>query len=558
MSVPKQGRWENGKWGAPTGPRVLSGIISVETRVALLILLLVVEAIIVKFILHPQAEGYDGRYAVLGRAVFPIALYFIIAMSLMNFARMRTLWRALIDANRSHHWRIAVILQLSCFGIFLFSAAHLMPSGFGTAPTADSNSELRWDILLAICTISTAVLSFRIIAPYSFWREFFGNEKTAMLIALAFSCLSYGFGVFMQQSWDVLGQPTMRVSTILLKLVYRDDVLVDLNAQLLGTSRFTVAIGYRCSGYEGIGMIVAFITWYLWNYSRYFRFPAILLLYPLGITLMWLFNTMRIAALIAIGSSVSPQLAKTGFHSNAGLISFVIVSFGIIWLTRRSRVFERGDRGLEIRVDSGNVMLIPFLVMLATTLFSSAFSTEFQWLYPLRAIATGLAILFLWKSFSLTPSFPRIFPVFCGIAAFLVWIALVAPSVVNDRSFAQALFAAPEKIAIAWMAFRFLGSVIIVPIAEELAFRGYLFHLLGIEAGKNAGQVATRWLAIAAIALSFGMLHGNWIAASIAGMLYGIVRLRSGRIWDAIIAHMTTNLLLALHVLHSGHWSYWQ
>ncbi|MBK4738140.1 exosortase E/protease, VPEID-CTERM system [Noviherbaspirillum pedocola] len=525
---------------------------------ALLIFLLLSEAVIVKFTLHPQAEGYDGRYAILGRAVFPISLYFIIAISLINFARMKTLWRALIDANRSHHWHIATILQLSCFGIFLLSAAHLIPSSFSTAPIADSNSALRWDILLAIGAVSTAGLSFKIIAPHSFWRGFFGNQKMAMLIALAFSCLSFGFGVFMQQSWDVLGQPTMQVSTLLLRLLYRDDVIVDLNAQLLGTSRFTAAIGYRCSGYEGIGMIVAFITWYLWNFGKYFRFPAIFLLYPLGITLMWLFNTVRIAALIAIGSSVSPQLAKTGFHSNAGLISFVIVSFGIIWLTRRSRVFERGDRGLEIRTDSENVMLIPFLVMLATTLFSSAFSTEFQWLYPLRTIATGLTILCLWKRFALAPLLPKMFPVFCGTAAFLVWIVLIPPSVVNDRSFAQALFAAPEKIVIAWVAFRFLGSVIIVPIAEELAFRGYLFRIFGIEARKNADHVATRWLAIIAIALAFGMLHGNWIAASIAGMLYGIVRLRSGRIWDAVVAHMTTNFLLALHVLHSGHWSYWQ
>jgi len=54
------------------------------------------------------------------------------------------------------------------------------------------------------------------------------------------------------------------------------------------------------------------------------------------------------------------------------------------------------------------------------------------------------------------------------------------------------------------------------------------------------------------------MLHGDrWLAGSIAGMFYAAVTLRSGRIGDAVVAHATTNALLAAWVIISGSWDLW-
>jgi exosortase E/protease (VPEID-CTERM system) len=510
------------------------------------------------FILHPQAEGYGDRYAMLGRATFPMALYFIIAMSLMTFGRMLDLWRALINSSRMHRWRSPMILQLLSYGLFIFSAAHLMPTNFNSAIIPDAERRLPWELLLFFSALSTIIFSLVMIAPKSYWREFLAREKGALLIAFGFSSFCFGFGVFMQQSWDVLGEPTMQLSAMLLGLLYREDVILDLHDRLLGTSNFTAAIGYRCSGYEGIGMVIAFITWYLWHFGRYFRFPAILLVYPIGVTVIWLFNAFRIAALIAIGSSISPRVAVTGFHSNAGLISFVIVSLGIVWLTGRFRLFDRSREPLKIRIDSGNATLVPFLVMLGSTLLVSALSSDFQWFYPLRAIATGTVIFLLWKKYELDPTVPSILPIICGAAIFLLWITLIPASPQTDQSFAKTLFDMPALLAFFWILFRFLGSALIVPIAEELAFRAYLFDLLGIGSRAKGRQGAARFLAVFLISLAFGLLHEYVIAATLAGLVYGLLRLRSNRVWDAIVSHVTTNFLLSIYVFWSGHWSYWQ
>jgi membrane protease YdiL (CAAX protease family) len=54
---------------------------------------------------------------------------------------------------------------------------------------------------------------------------------------------------------------------------------------------------------------------------------------------------------------------------------------------------------------------------------------------------------------------------------------------------------------------------------------------------------------------SFGLLHGQWLAGTVAGAGYAVAFYRSGKLGDAVIAHVTTNGLIALIVLVSGTWS---
>jgi membrane protease YdiL (CAAX protease family) len=53
-------------------------------------------------------------------------------------------------------------------------------------------------------------------------------------------------------------------------------------------------------------------------------------------------------------------------------------------------------------------------------------------------------------------------------------------------------------------------------------------------------------------------LHGNmWLAGILAGGFYAWAMLRRGRIADAVIAHATTNALLAVYVLVFQKWHLW-
>lgn len=68
---------------------------------------------------------------------------------------------------------------------------------------------------------------------------------------------------------------------------------------------------------------------------------------------------------------------------------------------------------------------------------------------------------------------------------------------------------------------------------------------------------ALTWLSFLGSSVLFGALHGRWLAGTIAGMLYAAALYRRGSVSEAVLAHATTNGLIALAVLLGGLWSFW-
>jgi CAAX prenyl protease-like protein len=64
------------------------------------------------------------------------------------------------------------------------------------------------------------------------------------------------------------------------------------------------------------------------------------------------------------------------------------------------------------------------------------------------------------------------------------------------------------------------------------------------------------WFAVAASSVVFGAAHGAlWLPGIMAGLAYGWIVKRQGRLGEAVTAHITTNLLVAATVLVSGNWA---
>jgi CAAX prenyl protease-like protein len=107
------------------------------------------------------------------------------------------------------------------------------------------------------------------------------------------------------------------------------------------------------------------------------------------------------------------------------------------------------------------------------------------------------------------------------------------------------------------MVARVLSTAIVVPLVEELAFRGYLLCRLAGQDVVLQGRLRLSWWSLAASSVLFGVMHDAWLAGTVAGAAYAVTRLRGESIWAPILAHGTTNVLLALYVLRTGHWSLW-
>ena len=100
------------------------------------------------------------------------------------------------------------------------------------------------------------------------------------------------------------------------------------------------------------------------------------------------------------------------------------------------------------------------------------------------------------------------------------------------------------------------GSAFVIAPAEELFFRSFLYRW--IQGGDSAGARLDRFDLTAflwTVGL-FALEHDRYLAGAIAGAVYGLLAIRKG-LASAIIAHIVTNLTLAIYVIHFSAWSFW-
>ena len=107
----------------------------------------------------------------------------------------------------------------------------------------------------------------------------------------------------------------------------------------------------------------------------------------------------------------------------------------------------------------------------------------------------------------------------------------------------------PLWLFVIWVITRVLGTIVLVPLIEELFFRGYVLKRI------DTGGMAMRLLAIAVSSGLFAALHDRWIAAAIAGVIFGLLYLRKGRLADAIQSHAVANGIIAGWALVSQNWA---
>lgn len=101
---------------------------------------------------------------------------------------------------------------------------------------------------------------------------------------------------------------------------------------------------------------------------------------------------------------------------------------------------------------------------------------------------------------------------------------------------------------------RLLGSSFVIPAAEELFFRSWLYDWIRSKSGGHADR--PDWGAFFWCTALFAIEHDRYLVGALAGAAYGILSLRLG-LWSAIVAHSVTNLALGLQVILTGAWAFW-
>jgi CAAX prenyl protease-like protein len=154
-----------------------------------------------------------------------------------------------------------------------------------------------------------------------------------------------------------------------------------------------------------------------------------------------------------------------------------------------------------------------------------------------------------------------------GVAVFVLWIApdLLFPGYRQHWLFensitgsAKSTLAGDAQMQPAVLILRTLRAVAIVPIVEELFWRGWLMRWLIAADFRSVPLGAYTAQAFWVVAILFASEHGAyWDVGLMAGIAYNWWMLRTRSLGDLILAHAVTNACLSAYVIVARKWEYW-
>lgn len=206
-----------------------------------------------------------------------------------------------------------------------------------------------------------------------------------------------------------------------------------------------------------------------------------------------------------------------------------------------------------------------FLDSFVQEVFEGAGSVFFRapkyWVYPLQtAICAGLLLAF-WKFYTFAPLRPWPLGVLAGLAVLFIWISpqLVFGMPPRTEGFDPEFFGTTGALYVLTVVARFARLVIVVPLLEEIFWRGFLMRYLINERFTTVAFGTFRPLSFFGVAVLFMLVHSmpDWPAAFLTGLIYNGLAVKTKSLWACVLAHAVTNLGLGFYIMATRQWGFW-
>lgn len=221
---------------------------------------------------------------------------------------------------------------------------------------------------------------------------------------------------------------------------------------------------------------------------------------------------------------------------------------------------------VEKRLGGSLPYILPFLVLMAMLAVGPHLPLPVAVLYPLRTVIVLAALLAVSRGVVKLRPVRWLSSVLVGLFVFAIWVGpdalwphyrehwLFQNSVVGVTPSGEPA-GTPDA---AWLFFRIGGSVLLVPVVEELFWRAWMMRLLISREFETVPYGAYTARSFWITALLFASEHGSyWDVGLAAGAVYNWWMLRTRSLADCILAHAVTNASIAAYVLAANRWQYW-
>ncbi len=202
------------------------------------------------------------------------------------------------------------------------------------------------------------------------------------------------------------------------------------------------------------------------------------------------------------------------------------------------------------------------IIMMISGLMQDA-GVDVRWMYAIRVGGTALLLIYLHKHYaelawSSKPTAQQLLlAVLAGLVVFLLWISLNQDWMIVGSTSGYDPRTSDGALDIGMVAMRLAGAALIVPVMEELFWRSFIMRWLDLADFQTLAPASVTIKALLISSVVFAIEHTFWLAGLAAGLIYGVLYMRTQNLWVSVIAHAVTNGALGLWVLKTGHWHYW-
>jgi CAAX prenyl protease-like protein len=191
-------------------------------------------------------------------------------------------------------------------------------------------------------------------------------------------------------------------------------------------------------------------------------------------------------------------------------------------------------------------------------------STSLYYLYPIKVLTAGY-LLYKFKEHyheltirDLTNLPSTLAACGIGLLVFVLWIKMVwtLGAAGTPQGFNPTLLPGRD-VQITMTFFRIAGTVLVVPLMEELFWRSFLLRYIIDKNFDNVRIGTFSWASFLLTVVLFGLEHNYILAGIMAGIFYNLVLYRTRSLAQCVLSHAVTNLALAIYVVSTGKWQFW-
>ena len=202
--------------------------------------------------------------------------------------------------------------------------------------------------------------------------------------------------------------------------------------------------------------------------------------------------------------------------------------------------------------------IFPFALFAVCIYVGLLFNISQSFMYPVKTVLVALSLIYFWNVYKQEIRFSFSWlPVISGILVFCIWVVFegMYPQI-GHSEFNPYDYASGYGVYFI-ITFRLIGATLVVPLMEELFWRSFALRFAIKSDFKSVPLGQFSWFSFIFISILFGLEHERWLVGIFAGMVYSGTLYRSKNLFDPILSHTTTNLLLGVYVLSTHQWYFW-